>query len=120
MERSVIHHDYTAFIQSFKEMVDEPIFKKRAVHSAIILHRRNDLTIHPGRNYPAPFVFPTTDTIQYFFTPGCIAVFPVQVRVYTTLVHVGYLFRGIGAYLRLIRRYFLLVLLQVARSLFFA
>ena len=65
-----------------------------------------------------PLVLAAADPAGYFLTPGRIAVFPVQVRIDPTLIHVRDPFFGISADLRLIRRYFFLVLLPVPGCLF--
>ena len=118
MERSVVHHNHAAFLQGWKKLVDKPEFKQRAIHRTIILQRGQNPAVHPGRDDPTSLIPAAADSAEYFLSSGCIAVFPVQVRIDPIFIHICNLFRGIGADLRLIRRYFCLVLLPVPCCLF--
>ena len=118
MERSVVHHNHASFLQGWKKQVCKPKFKQRTVHRTAILQRRKNPAIHLGRNDSTSFVLATTDPAEYFLASGSIAIFPVQIGIDPTLVHICNLFYGIGVDLRLIRRYFFLVLLPVPCCLF--
>ena len=118
MERSIVHHNHASFLQDRKKLVDKPKFKQRTVHGTPILQGCKNPAIHLGRNNPTPLVLATADPAEYFLTSGCIAVFPVQVRIDPTFVHICDLFHRIGTDLRLICRYFFLVLLTVPGCLF--
>lgn len=118
VKRSIVHHNHASFLQGWKKLVGKPEFKQRTVHRAIILQRRKDPAIHLGCNDPASLVLAAADPAEYFLASVGIAIFPIQVRIYSAFVHICNLFLGIGADLRLIRRYFFLVLFPVPRCLF--
>ena len=95
MERSVVHHNHASFLQGWKKLVGKPKFKQRTIHRAIILQRCEDPAIHLGCNNSAPLVFAAADPAEYFLASGSIAIFPVQVGIDPTLIHIGNLFDGI-------------------------
>lgn len=119
VERSVVHHNYAPFFQGWKKLVGKPKFKQRTIHCTIILQRHKNLAIQLGSNNPASFVFTATDFVKYFLSSERIAIFSVQVRINPALIHIYNVFHGIGADLRLIRRYFFLILFPISRCLFF-
>lgn len=77
-----------------------------------------DSAVHLSRNNPTSLVLAAADPAEYLLAPGGISVFPVQIDIDPTLIHIYDLFLGVGTNFRLIRRYFLLVLLPVSGCLF--
>ncbi len=119
MERSIIQYNHGSFVQGRQKLVGKPEFKKAAVHRSAILKRREDLIRHFSGNNAAALIFSTTDPPEYLLAPWCIPVFPIQVCIYATFIHIGNLFWRYVFDLLLICGYFFLILLLVACRLFF-
>ena len=119
MEGSIIHYNDAALVKRRQKLVRKPEFKKTAVHRSAILKGRKDLIPHFGGNNTTAFIFPATDPPGYLLTTRCISIFPIQVCVYATFIHIGNLFCGYILDLFLVRCYFFWILLLIARCLFF-
>ena len=119
MEGSVVHYNYGALFQGWQELFCKPKLKKCAVHGAAILERSQNFISHFGCNNTATFVFPTTDLVILLLASGSVAVFPIQVCIYATFIHIGGLFWRYILDFFLICRYFFRILFPVACCLFF-
>ena len=119
MERSVIHYNHGIFIQGRQKLVRKPKLKQAAVHRSAILKRRKNLFRHFSGNNTAALIFSAADPPEYLLTPRRIPVFPIQICIYATFIHIGNLFGRYVLDLLLIRRYFLWILLLIASRLFF-
>ena len=119
MERSIIHYNHGTFIQGRQKLVGKPKFKKAAVHRPAILKRCKDLVRHLSGNNATAFILSSAGPPEYLLAPWRIPVFPIQVCIYATFIHISNLFGRYVLDLFLIRCYFLLVLLLVSSCLFF-
>ena len=119
MEGSIIHYDYGSLVKGRQQLMRKPEFKKAAVHRSAILKRRKDLVSHFSGNNAAALIFSTADPSEYLLASRRIPVFPIQVCIYATFIHIDDLFWRYVLDLFLIRCYFLLILLLVACRLFF-
>ena len=119
MEGSIIHYNDGALIKRRQKLVGKPEFKKTAVHRPAILKWCKDLIPHFGGNNTTTFIFPATDLPGYLLTTRCISIFPIQIRVYATFIHIGDLFCGYILDLFLVRCYFFRILFLIASCLFF-
>lgn len=119
MERSIIHYNHGTLIQARQKLVRKPKFKKTAVHRPAILKRRKDFVRQLSGNYTTAFIFSTADLSEYLLTSRRIPVFPIQVCIYTTFIHISNLFVRYVLDFFLIRCYFLPLLLLVTSCLFF-
>ena len=100
-------------------MVRKPEFKKAAVHRSAILKRCKDLIPHFSGNNATALIFSPLDPPEYLLAPWRIPIFPIQIGVYATFIHIGNLFCWYVLNLFLICCYFFLILLLIARCLFF-
>ena len=93
MERSIIHYNHGTLFQRRQKLVRKPKFKKAAVHRPAILKWRKDLIPHFGSNNATAFIFPASDPPEYLLASRRIPIFPIQVCIYATFIHIGNLFR---------------------------
>lgn len=119
MERSIVHHNYGTLVKGRQKLIGKPEFKKAAVHRSVILKWRKNLIRHFSGNNATALIFSAADPPKYLLSPQRIPVFPVQVCINATFIHISNLFRRYVLNLVLIRCYFLLILLLIARCLFF-
>ena len=119
MERSIIHYDHGSWFQRRQELAGKPEFKKPAVHRSVILKGRKNSVAHLSSDNAAAQVLPTSNLSKHLLAPRRIPIFPIQVCIYTAFVHIDDFFRRDILDLRLIRCYFLLVLLLITGRLFF-
>lgn len=119
MERSIVHYNHGPLFQRRQELVRKPELPKLAVHRSVILKRRENLTAHLSGNNAAALIFSAPDPPKHLLAPRCISVFSIQICIYTAFIHIGDLFLWYILDFIQICRYFLLVLLLVAGSLFF-
>ena len=119
MERSIVHYNHGPLFQRRQELVRKPEFKKLAIHRSVILKRRKNVTAHLSGNNAAALILSASDTPKYLLAPRCISVFSIQICIYTAFIHIRNLFLWYILDFIQIYRYFFLVLLLVAGSLFF-
>lgn len=119
MERGIVHYNHGTLVKTRQKQLGKPAFKKAAVHGSAILKRRKDLLRHFRSHKAAPFILFAADSCEHLLAPRRISIFPVQVCIYTTFIHIGDLFWRYVLDLLLVCRYFLRILLLVAGSLFF-
>ena len=119
MERSIVHYNHGSWFQRRQELAGKPEFKKPAVHRSVILKGRKNSVVHLSSDNAAALVLPTTNLSKHLLAPRRIPIFPIQVCIYTAFVHIDDFFRRDILDLRLIRCYFLLVLLRITGRLFF-
>ena len=84
-----------------------------------LLKRRKDFVCHFSGNNTATLIFSTTDSSKHLLALRSIPVFPIQVGINTTFIHIRNLFRRYILDFLLIGRYFFWILLLVAGCLFF-
>lgn len=118
MEGGVIHHNDCARIERWQQHFLKPRLKKRAVHRAVILHRRNDLAANLRGHDACAFVLLPADRSMNWLAPGGACIGPVEEMIDACFVHIS---DAVGVYplnLRQIRRYFFRVLLSIVGCLF--
>ena len=70
-------------------MLCKPKFKKRTVHGAAILKWSKELITYFSCNNTATLILSTTDSSEYLLASRSIPVFPIQVCIYATFIHIG-------------------------------
>ena len=118
MEGSIIHYDHGALVKGRQKLIRKPDFKKAAVHRSAILKWCKDLVSHFSGNNAATLIFSPADTPEYLLAPWGIPIFPIQICIYATFIHISNLFGRYVLDLFLICRCSLPVLLPVTSCLF--
>ena len=119
MEGSIIHYDHSTLVKGRQKLMRKPEFKKAAIHRSTILKWCKDLVSYFSGNNATTLIFSAADPSEYLLASRRIPVFPIQVCIYATFIHIDDLFWRYVLDLFLIRCYFLLILLLVAGRLFF-
>ena len=119
MERSIIHYNHGTLFQRRQKLVRKPKFKKAAVHRPTILKWCKDLVRHLSGNNAAAFILSTADPPEHPLPPWRISIFPVQICIYATFIHIGNLFWRYILDFLLICGYFFRILLLIAGRIFF-
>ncbi len=93
MERSIVHYNYGTLVKGRQKLIGKPEFKKAAVHRSTILKWCKNLIRHFSSNNAAALIFSATDPPEHLLASWRISIFPIQVCINATFIHIGYLFR---------------------------
>lgn len=118
MERGVIHHNHSIWRKGRKKLVFKPELKQTAFHCTSIYKRRNDFLTQPGCNNSNPFILVATDCSLDLLSSGSISIFPMQICVNPSFIHISNLFRWDFCDLFLIYLYLFWILFPVMYRLF--
>ena len=119
MERGIIQHYHRFLREARKELRFKPILKPFMIHRPVISAWSKDIPSHLSGYNPCACILAATDLVMDQFPSGGIAIFSVQVFIYTRFIHICNSFWRYIGYFVLIFCYLVVILLLVVRSLFF-
>ena len=119
MEGSIIHYDHGPFVKGRQKLIGKPEFKKAAVHRSAVLKWCKDLVSHFSGYNAAALIFSAAEAPKYLSASRRISIFPIQVCIDPTFIHIGDLFWRYVLDFFQVRCYFFLILLLIADCLFF-
>lgn len=110
VECGIIHNNYGMSRQFFHKKLFKPHFKQLAIHSTVILERRENLFTHLCSHNANPAVFSARYMSDDLFATPCITMFSAKVGINPCFVNIdnlvfwnfsnrgkiqGYFFRGL-------------------------